>query len=312
MPRLSVSWNAAEEKLRAIAQNFGQTHQLVDDSEQVLLELGLAGENGLTQAGNDYYFARFVLEDEVATAQVLSSVLKAQPSVNAFCERLWGKGEIAVVGAKNLIKQIHHDTDETSASRWLELLNKGRILVHNRNNPRIRVLYNPSELVAPDEDAQRERAKAHVISPDTPYGNLLALRELIRAARGSIRWYEQHLPPKVLEVLYREVDGSKVSTIRLLSGPANITPNAKEEFKRFRKDMGGRSVTAEWRVLTRKAAQEIHGRFFISEGLARNVPPLNSILMGSTDEILPSEIRADDFDQWWMRGEDIATVTPGT
>lgn len=176
----------------------------------------------------------------------------------------------------------------------------------------MRVLYNPSELVASEEDAERERAKGHVISPETPFGNVLALRELFRAARGSIRWWEQHLPPKALEVLYREVDGAHVSEIRLLSGPDNVTADAKGDFKLFRKDMVSRGVTAEWKVLTKKEARKIHGRFFISEGLSRNIPPINSILMGSTDEILPSEVGPDDFDKWWANGEDIAAFTPVT
>jgi hypothetical protein len=235
-------------------------------------------------------------------------VLKQQPSVNAFCEKLWGKGEIPVQGAINLLKQIHHSTDEHSAKRWLELMNRGRLISYNRANPTIRILYSPSELVTPAEDA--ERAKSHVLSPDTPFGNLLALRELIRAARGSIRWYEQHMPPKVLEILYREVDGSNVSELRLLSGPDNITADAKKEFKRFRTDMAGRGVNVEWRVLTKKEAREIHGRFFISEGLSRNIPPLNTILTGTTDEILQSEIGPEDFDAWWAQGTDFSAFAP--
>lgn len=189
-------------------------------------------------------------------------------------------------------------------------MNRGRLIAYNKANPRIRILYNPSELVTPAEDAERERSKSHVLSPETPYANLLALRELIHAARGSIRWWEQHMPPKVLEILYREVDGSNVSQLRLLSGPDNVTADAKSEFKRFQVDMRGRGIEAEWRVLTKKEARKIHGRFFISEGLSRNIPPLNTILASSTDEILPSEVDANEFDSWWTLGEDIATFQP--
>jgi hypothetical protein len=189
-------------------------------------------------------------------------------------------------------------------------MNRGRLIAYNKANPKIRILYNPRELVTPTEEAQRERSKGHVVSPETPYGNLLALRELIRAARGSIRWWEQHMPPKVLEILYGQVDGSNVSEVRLLSGPDNITTDAKSDFKRFQADMTGRGINAEWRVLTKKEARKIHGRFFISEGLSRNIPPLNTILANSTDEILPSEVEADEFDTWWARGEDISTFKP--
>jgi hypothetical protein len=41
-----------------------------------------------------------------------------------------------------------------------------------------------------------------------------------------------------------------------------------------------------------------------------NLPPLNRILKGTTDEILPSEIGAADFDAMWTQGEDISTFMP--
>jgi hypothetical protein len=310
LARLRTSFNAAEDRLRAIAPGANPNPSPLADSDRSLRVLGLADDTGLTEPGNDYYQAEFVLHDEDAAAKALAAALKAQPTVNAFCEKLWGKGEIPVAGAVNLLKQIHHDTNDTSPKRWLEVMNRARLIVYNRASPRMRVLYNPGELAAPEEEAERERVKGHLLSPDTPYGNLLALRELIRAARGAIRWWEQHLPPKVLEVLYKEVDGANVSEIRLLSGPATVTADAKEDFKRFRKDMATRRIAVEWRVVPKKEARNIHGRFFISDDLSRNIPPLNTILMGTTDEILPSDVGADDFDKWWEQGEDIAAFTP--
>jgi hypothetical protein len=307
LTRLRTSWNAAEARLRDIGQ--GGKLEPGGEADKILAELGLVDNGALSDTGNDYYMAQFVLDSDDEVAKALATVLKQQLSVNAFCEKLWGKGDVPVQGGVALLMQIHHSTDEPSAKRWLDLMNRSRLIVYNRASPTIRILYNPSELVTPAEDAERERSKSHVLSPDTPFGNLLALRELIRAARGSIRWYEQHMPPKVLEILHREVDGSNVSELRLLSGPDNVTADAKQEFKRFRTDMAGRGVNAEWRVLTKKGAREIHGRFFISEGLSRNIPPLNTILAGRTDEILQSEVGADEFDAWWARGEDIATFT---
>jgi hypothetical protein len=117
------------------------------------------------------------------------------------------------------------------------------------------------------------------------------------------------MPAKMLEVLHSELDGEKVKTVRLLSGPANITAQLKDDFKRFRQEMKKqRGIDVEWRVLTRRDAFGHHGRFFISEDLSRNIPPLNSIPAGSTDEILPSELTADDFDRWWADGTEIQQV----
>lgn len=267
-------------------------------------------DGGLSASAMAYYHAAYVFHDKAQAAEALAAILKTDPTVNAFCERLWGRGEIPVAGAVNLLQQIHHHTDDTAARRWLELMNKAKLVAYNRGNPKMRILYNPAELVGPAEDAARAPRKGHVISPDSPFGNLMALRDVLRNASGSIRWYEQHMGPKVLEVLYREVDGDAVKSIKLLSGPAHATADAKADFKRFRKDMGAKGVTCEWRVLNKKEAQRHHGRFFITERYAMNLPPLNLILQGTTDEILPSEITAKDFDTVWLDGEDIATYTP--
>jgi hypothetical protein len=118
------------------------------------------------------------------------------------------------------------------------------------------------------------------------------------------------MPSKVLEVLYREVQGGDVAQIRLLSGPANISGEAKDEFKRFSREMEAkRNVDAEWRVLSKKDAFLHHDRFFLSDGIARNLPPLNTILKGSTGEILPSDFTVERFDEWWDGAEGISSYT---
>ena len=190
-------------------------------------------------------------------------------------------------------------------------MNRGRLISYNRNSPRLRVLYNPSPVEVEDEQQAAERDKAHLLAPDTRYSNVLALREMLRAARVWIRWYEQHMPAKVMEVLHRELQSGTVSNIRILSGPANVTKDAQVEFRLFREEMAKkRGITVEWRVLSKEEAANHHDRFFLSEGLARNLPPLNSILKGTTGEILPSQIGPADFDQLWAKGADIDAVKP--
>jgi hypothetical protein len=257
-----------------------------------------------------YFNARFVYHDEPEAADALAAALKNQPAVNAFCEKLWGRAEVRVDGAVNLLQQLHHHNDDTLARRWLELMNKARLVAYNRNQPKMRILYNPAELVGPAEEAAKAATKGHALSPDAPFGNLMALRDVLRNATASIRWYEQHMTEKVLEALYREIDGAKVSTIRLLSGPYNITTDTKSDFKRYKKDVAKKGITAEWRVLEKKEAQQHHGRFFITDTYSMNMPPVNLILQGTTDEILPSEMKAADFDSMWAKGQDISQFTP--
>lgn len=305
---LDVTWRSVEERLQEIAEGLGPNSSATRQ-DQILTQLGLVEAGAVTPAGDAFYMATYVMQDREAAARALAEVLKRQPAVHALLEALWPAGTVPVSGAVNMLKRLTQHANEQHARRWLSVLNQAGLVAYNRNNPSMRVLFNPSELVPREEDETRERDRAHLLSKDTPYGNLMALRELLRAARLSIRWWEQHMPPKVLEVLYRELDGEKVRTVRLLSGPANVTQSVKDDFKRFRAEMQKqRGIEVEWRVLARKDAFEHHDRFFISEGISRNLPPLNTILAGSTGEILPSDLTAEDFDRWWGGGTTLAEL----
>lgn len=305
---LDVTWRSVEERLQQIAEGAAPNSSK-ERADRILSDLGLIDRNGLTAEGDNLYMARYVAQDREAAGEALGDVLKRQPVVYALLGSLWPLGTVATSGAVNLLKRLTKCQDEQAARRWLNVLNQAGLIAYNRNNPKMRVLFNPAELVSLDEDEERERERAHILSRGTPYGNVLALRELLRAARGSIRWWEQHMPPKVLEVLYRELDGEKVKTVCLLSGPANVTEDLKEDFKQFRSEMKKqRGIDVQWRVLTRREAFEHHDRFFITEGMSRNLPPLNTILAGSTGEILPSELTGADFDRWWTGGTDLAQL----
>jgi hypothetical protein len=303
---LDVTWRSVEERLQEIAEGrvpAPDAHR----QDEILTELGLINGNGVTPEGEKLYMAMYVTQDREAAAEALAEVLKRQPVVQGLLDALWPTETAQVSGAVNMLKRLTQHQNETDARRWLNVLNQAGLIVYNRSSPKMRVLFNPAELVPQEEGDARERDRAHLLSKDTPYGNLMALRELLRAARRSIRWWEQHMPPKVLEVLYRELDGENVQTVRLLSGPANVTRELKDEFKRFRTEMKKqRGIEVEWRVLTKKEAFEHHDRFLITEGMSRNLPPLNTILAGSTGEILPSELAAEDFDRWWGSGTDLS------
>jgi hypothetical protein len=200
----------------------------------------------------------------------------------------------------SLLKRLTHGSDDSHCKRWLELLGRAGWVAYNRNKPTIRVLYNPDELLPAEDEADRSGRQGHLVSRETPYGNLFALRKHIRAGRGTLRWYEQHMGAKVLEVLYPEVDGTLIDEIRLLSGPANVTEAARKDFSRFRAEIGtARSIKAEWRVLEKADARQKHDRFLLSSRPGVNLPPLNNILAGDVGEILPSDVTPAMFDGWY-------------
>ena len=46
--------------------------------------------------------------------------------------------------------------------------------------------------------------------------------------------------------------GEKVQTVRILSGPANITDDVKNDFKRFQSEMKKeRGIDVEWKVMSK-------------------------------------------------------------
>lgn len=310
--RLDRSWSKLADRLRELAEGSADWSPDHRPEDSQLVGLALVRERGdLTAEGQEYYLARFVRENTETAATALGAALKKLPLVAAFCEPLWAAGDVPVAGAVSLLKRVTGSADQHSAQRWLELMNAGRVVAYNRNRKTMRVLFNPIALVPQEEEADRERTRGHVISPDTPFTNIIALRDLLRAARGDIRWYEPHLPGKALEVLAREVSGEGVDSIRLLSGPANATGDLKDDYKRFRSEMRSkRGVNVEWRILTKKEAANHHDRVFFAEGMARNIPPLNSILKGSTGEILESGIGPGKFESWWALGEDLREFQP--
>jgi hypothetical protein len=236
---LENPWSTLESLLAGIAE--GATEPIDDRQFSQLHSLGLvdgtAASPALSEIGRRYYLAKYVHEDKVAARDVLGELLQGQFVPITFCATLWGSGSKPVAGALRLLRQITKSPDDTKGRRWLTLMNSGGLVTYNQKSPTLRIAFNPNELTAPDEADARERVAGHVLSPETPYTNLMVVKQTIRAARGFLWWYEQHMPAKVLEVLMSELDGEKVTEVRILSGPANVTDALKDEFGRFVKEM---------------------------------------------------------------------------
>lgn len=304
---LDRSWSALETALCAVAESNGAAANGSDVDR--LQDLGLVEDldrSRLTERGERYWKAKFVLEDTDAARDALADILKDHPVATAFCAALWGMGDRPVTGALRLIRQLTKTSDDVANRRWLALMNSAGLIVYNQKYPTLRVVYNPNELAPAPVAEEREKTSGHVLSPDRPYGNLLALRSVLRAGAEYLWWYEPHMPPKVLEVLYGELDGTKIKDVRILSGGANITDAAKGDFDRFAKEMKKeRKIDVQWRVLDKGETFKRHDRIILSNGMAKNLPPLNTVLAGSVGEILPSEIEPAEFEVWWKLGTDL-------
>jgi hypothetical protein len=67
-----------------------------------------------------------------------------------------------------------------------------------------------------------------------------------------------------------------------------------------------RGITISWRVLSKEEAFKRHDRILLSQDMAKNLPPVNTMLAGSVGEILPSGISTFDFETWWKLGTNLA------
>lgn len=311
---LDATWASIEGALTAVAESHVERPD--DDDLRRLRGLGLIEADDpprLTARGESYWKAKFVLEDTAASRDALADILKDHPVATGFCAALWGAGDRPVTGALRLIRQLTKSSDDVPNRRWLALMNSAGLILYNPKYLTLKVVYNPNELAPANVAEQREKTSGHVLSPERPYGNLLALRSILRAATDFLWWYEPHMPPKVLEVLYGELDGTKVRDVRILSGAANVTDALKGDFDRFAREMKKeRSIHVQWRILDKAETFKRHDRIIVSKGQAKNLPPLNTILAGSVGEILPSDIRSEDFDEWWKLGTDYSAFTlPG-
>jgi len=153
-----------------------------------------------------------------------------------------------------------------------------------------------------------ENPAAVLFMPWTPDRNKALFRQTLQSCQGRILWIEKHMPERVLELLHDSCNApaSRVTEVKLLSGPAAINRACKGHFCTFAAQMGTRGIKVEWRILDRETAEQIHDRCIITEGRSYNVPPINSVFGASQmAEITQSSIEPSHFDAFWCRGVDI-------
>lgn len=136
-------------------------------------------------------------------------------------------------------------------------------------------------------------------------GNKDQLLHVIKQARESIFWFDQHFPQDGFNLL-KEVKG-KVVHIRILTTiKTNKLHELRERFKEFKQEMESDNTRVETRVVCKdKILSNLpHGRFLIIDNCIYNVPPLTAILKGKYDEIKPT-LQMPPIEEPWKQSEDI-------
>lgn len=267
--------------------------ELADADADVVVALGFVDDGELTPTGRAFEEATWVYDDEDSAAQLFRDALLGLSATQALLQGLHGRGPVSFAGAHHFMARhgLAARDDQTTLRSFLVVLNAAQIVAYSNKMQTIRTL-----APLPEERTTNLR----VVEPERPYSNVLALRETLRACEGYVWWAEVHLDRKALEPLVYEADGTRISEIRLLSGPANATADTHKDMKRFTAEVKSLGISAEWRVVPKRDL-DWHDRFILGRNQTWNVPPVNTLHKGDYSELARTR-RRPPFETWWGRG----------
>lgn len=266
----------------------------------LLERTGLLHDGGLTEAGRALFKLAWVLRRTEDATSALGQAVRQLTPIQVVEQELHGLGAVPEDGVLDLLIQ-HRAVDtpisvELMRSTW-RWLNAVKVLVYSTKNKTVRA-------IAPTPDAAlagEVQAIAAMVSPKTPYLNVVKLRRVLRQLRGIVWWVDAHFGARAFEELAEELDVAQVSAIRILSGDAEnvLSKRSKRDLDRFAAEMAGKGVAAEWRVDPR-GARDWHDRWLAADGVAWNVPPVNTLFKNDYSEIYPS-VERPPLQEWWDR-----------
>lgn len=273
-------------------------HPTVTPTISLLEEIGLAANDSLTQAGVELFRLAWVKRDRPGSLELLGRSLRRCLVLQVLEQELRGLDAVPEAGALDLLR--HHraapiDLSQDKARRTFIWLNECGAIKYSKRYKTVRPVWLEPDHPQPGED----RSLAAMISPTTPFSNLVRLRRILRSLSGTIYWADPHFGARALEDLATEVDTAKVSDIRVLSGDATnvLTPKSWRDFQRFQEEMRNKSVLTEWRV---DPARDWHDRWLIDLSGGFNMPPVNNLYQGQYAEMLPTGT-LPPVDDWWGR-----------
>lgn len=277
------------------------TGESIDEEIAYLLgRMGLLLDTELTDAGRALFKLGWVLRRTDDAIAALGQAARQLTPIQVVEQELHGLGAVPEDGVLDLLVQhraISAPVDGSNLRTTWRWLNSVKVLVYSTKNKTVRAL-------APTPDAAlagEVQAIAAMISPKTPYLNVVKLRRVIRQLRGVVWWIDAHFSARAFEELAEELDTSQVSEVRILSGDAEnvLTKRSRGDLDRFVAEMAGKGVAVEWRVDPR-GARDWHDRWLAADKVVWNVPPVNTLFKSDYSEIYPSTERPP-LDEWWSR-----------
>lgn len=259
------------------------------------------------------------------TDAVLSDDLKWRPSVIAKRDQELIALEVRTTeGLPNYLVKIFEETKakvpdakiylcipkEAKISKKLVYeIAKLAVGIYQIDGTTLKEMYSPDQETAKSiEEESGMRRQEFAISPDTPYGNIRALKTVMRNCRNFIFWFEKHFSRSGIERLYDELaDGSfnNIEEIKILCGPANVTKKFKDDFGRFEKECKNSGITAKCKVICYKdVLQELHDRYLLTQGCAYSLLPIDAIEVGQWGSLFQTQVQFP-FNRYWRKGKDI-------
>lgn len=300
VPDDSAIFSVAPEVLLEGVRSVGEGASLQDEEVSYLLKrIGLIDHNGLTKAGTALFKTAWVRKNRGEALRALGLALRILTPVQVLEQELLQFGAVAEDGALELLRLHRAAPTELSvegARRTFKNLAHVGLTVYSNKFKTVRAVAPPPEEIKAGE----ERKLAAMVSPKTPFSNIVRLRRILRTLKGTVWWADRHFGVRALEELAEELDSQYVKEIRILSGTAQnvLTPKSIRDFQRFQTEMQGKGVASEWRADA--AAADWHDRWLVDDAGAWNMPPVNNLFKNDYSEMLPTESRPP-VETWWNR-----------
>lgn len=304
MPKVSPDTALLEvstEDLFVAMRKARRQEDLGSSEAHLLRRAGLIDEAcDVTPAGRALHKRRWVLGDTAGAMAILGKALRPLLPVQVIEQELRGFPAVSEEGLLELL-QVHGaapvDLSVDGLRPALRTLNELDVLVYSRQKKTVRLGRLPGEEeAAPGED---DRIGV-LVSPQTPYSNLVGLRRVLRRLQGTVYWVDKHFNGRAFEDLVDEVDPDAVAEVRIISGSAENVLSAKSfrDYIRFKEEMLNKGIGVEWRVASGEVAGHLHDRWLLDDKSRYNVPPVNTLYKSDYSEILQTQA-APPVADWW-------------
>jgi len=297
----SLIFSTKPEALLSAVRQASTGADVAEAHVYLLSRCGFMTRGKLTDAGNALFRLAWVLRREKEAFAALGQALRQLNPLQVIEQELRGLGPVPEDGVLDLLrhhKAIPNDAEVADLRPLMRWLNSAGLIAYSSKLKTIRSL-----AVAPDAALAGEIPSiAGMISPRTPFRNVVKLRRVIRPLKGIVWWADPHFAIRALEELAENLDLDRVDEVRIISGDAEnvVTAKSLKDFSRFQQEMTNFQIKSEWRIDVR-GTRDWHDRWLGDENTLWNVPPINTLFKNDYSEISPASERPP-LDHWWSRG----------